>query len=208
MTDVLDATTALDRVVAAARQMEAHEDVDRWEFSSDVAEAVDAVMAGVQNRFELVGRGQRHPGFNEALDKVNGEITKAGVLSVGRQSIVGAYTTAKAWPQESRVEGATYWAHYELRAKDYDQRRNSILSGLVRKSRDGRIGPKDVRLWRSNLRQPDMTPRDEKLEKGLRSALRRWATPQAFRQLHQDEQAAAVKILRRLAGEIELGEFE
>jgi hypothetical protein len=39
-----------------------------------------------------------------AIDTVNDEIKKAGVIALGRQSVVAAYTTAEAWPEEDRVE--------------------------------------------------------------------------------------------------------
>ena len=197
---------ALARVVAVAVRMEQHEQVDRWEFAYDVKDAVEELSGSPQNGFEV--RDGLRTGLNEALDRVQDEIKKAGAPDVAsRETIRGSFHTAVAWPMDERVEGANYWAHFELRAKEYQARRQAILSRLVRESSTGRVGTKQVRLWKSNSRAVDLTPRDERLARSIRAALRRWASPQKFTQLHPDEQTAAVNILNQFANEIALGEF-
>lgn len=201
---------ALARVVDVALRMQEHEEVDRWEFADDVAEAVEEQMDGTeaQNRFVLREPGAK-TGINKALDKVRDEIRDAGAPDVAsKETVRGAFWTATAWPVEERVQGANYWAHYELRAKEYDGQRSAILKRLVARSTDGRVGTKDVRLWKSDRRPADLTSRDEKLDRRLRTALRGWASPQKFTQLAVDEQQGAAKTLYRLAREVETGEFE
>ncbi len=210
VTELKPRSSALARVVATAKKMEEHEEFDRWQFADDVAEAVDELANG-ENGFDRsdrdkAGRGSADTGFFRALDQVNDAVSAAGVVTVGRGSIRGAYGTAKAWPPEIRVEGANYWAHYELQGQAYNTRRQQILQRLV-KLHKGTVSTPQVRLWKSNSKPADLTPRDQKLENKLRSALRSWASPQKFTQLHQDEQQAAQTILRNLAGEIARGDF-
>lgn len=198
--------SALSRVVAVALRMEEHEQVDRWELADDVKEAVQELTGESENGFRI--EEKYHSGLYAALDTVQEEIKKGGAPDVAsRDTIRGSYHTAIAWPEEERVDGANYWAHFELRAKEYQGRRQAILRRLVRESSSKRVGTKQVRLWKSNSRTVDLTPRDEKLAKGVRAALRRWASPQKFSQLHEDEQQAAISVLNRLITEITAGEF-
>jgi hypothetical protein len=195
-------SAALDRVVADAKKMEEHEEVDRWQFSDDVLEAVEDI-----SRPETVSglhKGNRHEdsGFYQAIDEVNGHIKKAGVISVGRDSIVGAYKTAQAWPQDTRVENATYWAHYELRGKEYEQSRQRALRRLV--AGQGRVGPKDVRLWKSSRKPTVVTPFLTQIENRVRAALKRGVV---WNQLADGDRAEIVRILYALAGEVERETF-
>lgn len=197
---------ALDRVVATAKKMEEHEEIDRWQFADDVAEAVDS-LSEHQNGFGAAAQDPKaNTGLYRAIDEVNDRIAKAGVVTVGRQSIVGAYTTAKVWPPEERVQGANYWAHFELRSRAYTNRRQ-VLERLVRRHK-GTVSTPQVRLWKSDSNPVDLTPRDERLEKRLRTGLRAWASPQAFTNLHEDDRTAAVRILNKLVNEIVAGEFK
>lgn len=198
--------SALERVVATARKMEEHEEFDRWQFADDVREAVDE-LSEHQNGFGAPEKPTTNTGLYAAIDKVNNQVASAGVVSVGRQSIVAAYTTAKAWPKGERVVGANYWAHFELRAREYDGRRQQILNRLV-KQHKSTVSTPQVRLWKSSTKPMDITPRHERLEKKIRAALRSWASPQKFTQLHPDEQNLAEKLLYQLAGEISRGEFK
>jgi hypothetical protein len=195
---------ALERVVEAARRLEEHEEVDRWEFADDVREAVDA-LAESQNGFETRGMGPAAQGFYAAIDEVNSALTDAGIITVGRQSIVGAYTTAKAWPAEDRVEGATYWAHYELRGRDWDNRRARVLRRLLTESSRGRVGPQIVRTWKASVRPADLTPFLDKVERRLRSAIH--AATKPWNQVAEDDRQEIGRILRRLADEVQTGEF-
>lgn len=194
-------TDALDRVIADAKKMEEHEEVDRWQFSDDVCEAVDAI-AGAQNGFELVASGQRAPGFYRAIDEVNSAVRKAGVISVGRESIVGAYKTAQVWPPETRVKNATYWAHYELRGKEYDRVREKALKRLA--DRQERVGPRDVRLWKSSRKTTIVTPFLTQVENRLRGALKRGVV---WSHIADGDRDAIVQILRTLADEVDSGAF-
>lgn len=203
--EITTSETALDRVVSAARRLEEHEEVDRWEFAEDVREAVDE-QTDDQNGF---GHPDQHPhtktGLYAAIDGVNAALADAGIISVGRSSIVGAYTTAKAWPEEERVEGATYWAHYELRGRDYDGRRQKALQRLVNRSQKGRVGPRDVRLWKSSIRPSDITPFLEKVERRVRVAIKSAAAPWAG--VSETDRDAIGRMLKRIADEIQTGEF-
>ena len=197
-------TDALARVVEAAKRLEEHEEVDRWEFADDVREAVDALSSN-QNGFGLSqGAGDR-TGLYAAIDEVNSALYDAGVISVGRQSIVGSYATAKAWPATERVRGATYWAHYELRGREWEGRRQRALLRLVSESSKGRVGPQIVRTWKASVTPTDLTPFLEKVDKRVRSAIKSAATPWD-RVTDDDRQQIAIS-LRRLADEIQAGEF-
>jgi hypothetical protein len=203
-------TDALDRVVAAAKKMEEHEEIDRWEFADDVREAVDGLAKG-QNGFDLSdrkagpGRGKEGSGFYAAIDEVNSALYKAGVISVGRQSIVGAYTTAKSWPVDARVEGATYWAHHELRGREFDGRRNRVLLRLVQQNTTGRVGPKEVRLWKSSQRSNVVRPFLEQIESAVRGVLLRKGNP--WDRVSDDDRDWIARMLREVAGEIVREEF-
>jgi hypothetical protein len=165
--DVLEGgrSDALDRVIADAKRIEEHEEVDRWQFADDVREAVDDLAEG-QNGFGP--ESGVNTGLYRAIDEVNDRIRKAGIVSVGRQSIVGAYRTAQAWPSEARVSKATYWAHYELRGKEYDGIRQKALRRLA--ERQERVGPKDVRLWKSSQKPTVVTSFLTRVEKRIRAA--------------------------------------
>lgn len=200
---------ALDRVVEAAKRMEQHEEVDRWEFADDVRDAVDEQAIG-QNGFDRsardrAGRGSADTGFNVAIDRVNSRLYDEGIISVGRQSIVGAYTTAKAWSPEDRVEGATYWAHHELRGRDYDGRRSKVLRRLVAQNQRGRVGPKEVRLWKSSQRTEPMTPFLDQVEKAVRGALLRKGAP--WNTMAEGDRDAIARMMRDIGGEVARGEF-
>ena len=195
---------ALTRVVQAARRLEEHEEVDRWELADDVREAVDE-RSDDQNGFGHPEHSHTKTGLYAAIDQVNDALYEAGVISVGRESIVGAYTTAKAWPSEERVEGATYWAHYELRSRMFDGRRQRALQRLVEHSRTGRVGPKDVRLWKSSRQPTAVQPFLYQIEEAVRGALLRKGRP--WDKVGDDDRAAINRILRDIGGEIVRGEF-
>ena len=202
----INGSDALDRVVAAAKRIEEHEEVDRWEFADDVREAVDQ-RGESQNGFETQQRmGPAPKGFYAAIDEVTERLTEENIVSVGRQSIVGAYTTAKVWPPEDRVEGATYWAHHELRGRDYEGRRKRALERLVARSGTHRVGPKDVRLWKSSTRPSDMTPFIEKVDRRVRSAIKSAAAP--WNGVAEGDRMEIARNLRRLADEIQADEFK
>lgn len=194
-------SAALDRVVADAKKMEEHEEVDRWQFSDDVQEAVDDIAR--PETVSGLARGNRHQdsGFYRAIDEVNSHIKKAGVLVIGRDSIVGAYKTAQAWPPDTRVENATYWAHYELRAKEYDRNRQTALRKLATR---GKVGPKDVRLWKSSRKPTVVTPFLTQVENRVRLALKRGVV---WNQLGEGDRQEIVRVLYAIAGEVERGTF-
>lgn len=195
---------ALDRVIATARRMQEHEEIDRWEFSDDVAEAV---VSRVETVLTLA-RGNRHQdsGLNTALEEVRLAIKRAGVEEVASiDTVRGAYHTARAWPATERVAGANYWAHYELRAREYDGRRQTILRRLVERSTTGHVGTPDVRLWKSSRKPAEMVPWLVQIDKGLRGVLNRKVV--SWSRLSEDDRRAIVKMLQQIANEVSAEEF-
>jgi hypothetical protein len=118
---------------------------------------------------------------------------------------VAAYTTAKAWPADTRVDRATYWAHHELRGRDYDNRRGRILQRLVRETKAVRVGPKAVRTWKADQRPGVVTPFLEQIEAAVRQTLKRKGSP--WDRVAENDRDAISRILRDIAGEVARGEF-
>lgn len=196
-------TGALERVVATARRMEQHEEVDRWDFADDVHEAINDERGPETVSGPRQGNQHSMSGFYRAVDKVNDSLRKAQVTSVGRSSIVGAYATAEAWPEEDRVEGANYWAHYELRGRDYTNRKQ-VLERLVEKT-DGPVGTPRVRLWKSDQKHEKTVPFLDQVERGVRGFLKRKGNP--WDRVADDDRQQIARMLRAVAAEIAAGEF-
>lgn len=200
--------SAMDRLVEVALRLENDENVDHWELADSTLDAVEERGANAVDG--ISGRGHS-TGLFAVLDEIRHELTEAGATQVAsKRTLRNAYSTARAWAPEDRVDGANYWAHYELAGSKWENRKR-ILNRLVdehrRNGRKGLIGTPEVRLRKSVDNKPDLRSRDVKLDAGLRSVLRRWASPQSFTQLHNDEQDAAVRILESLANEIRSGGF-
>lgn len=197
--------SATQKLIDVALRLERDENVDHWELA-------DSTLGAVEERIETpstaFGPGNR-TGLYSVLDEIRAELYEAGATNVAtKRTLRNAYRTAQAWPPDDRVDGANYWAHYELAGSKW-QKRKRILGRLVqehqRNGRKGLIGTPEVRLRKSEDNKPDLRPRDVKLDADVRRVLRRWASPQSFTQLHSDEQDAAVRILETLANEIRAG---
>jgi hypothetical protein len=191
-----------------ALEMEAHLDTDPWALG-------DALLKDIG----IIGAGSNDPtktGLFAKVDEIRNEMLEVGALTVAKKTgtLTEAYRTARHWPPEHRrPDIATYFAHARFRNKDYQGERGAKkLEQLHRKTKGRRVTPDDVRLWREAQQRaagnmPAPLSRDEMLDRKLRTALRGWASPQTFAQLHEDEQETAAALLQRLAGEIRRGEF-
>ncbi len=203
-------TTATERLIEVALRLERDEDVDHWELADTTLEAVEERLGnavdGVSSR-----QGQT-TGIYAVLDEIRSELQEAGAANVAaKRTLRNAYSTAATWPLEDRVEGANYWAHYELAGAKWTNRKR-ILQRLVddRRKQGGKglIGTPQVRLRKSDETKPDLRPRDEKLDASIRSAVHRWASPQEFSRLASEEQDMALKVIEQVAREMRAGEFE
>ena len=186
--------TATERFIETAKR----EDVSVWERTDDLREAVDEHLDDEGGAAARAGKTGVKTGLGEAIAEVWSAAYDAGLVELEREELGKDYRTAVAWPQGSRIEGATYAAHREVRALS---NRRTKLAQWVRQSQTGRVGRDQARLLRQGLKpSPKPVSPPDRFDHAVRGALKRWATGG---QLTEGERLTAVGLLQDLIGDIE-----
>lgn len=175
---------------------------DRWDI-------VEAVQQDIATNPSLAARaadslpGQRLP---VELEQLCSEIADAcrgeGADTWKTKTVVDLYRVAQAWPRESRVEGASYGAHERLFTRPD---RAVRLQKMVERSSDGRINRNDVDRWLADQKPRKFVGFLEGIERGVRAVLKVKGRPWA--KVADEDRAEIARVLRRIANEIENGEF-
>ncbi len=127
------------------------EDASQWEKVDAVKEAVDEVA-------DLAARGPSEHGANngrrEAITQIWEQIEAIVPEPPEIKTVEAWYRISTFWPAETRVPRASFAAHAELAAKQY-QHRQGILSKLAdRSSRP--VSRNDVRVWKQHQDGTDL----------------------------------------------------
>lgn len=190
VTEEVPTMSATDYAVEVFKRTHRVGDVGQWERSDAIRDAVDAEL-------EARAPARADSGVNDgsyvAIAKVWESLQSAGIPDVQVQTIAKYRNVAQAWPEEDRVEKATYGAHTALVNKKYDGKRKGILRKLASKSVATR---NDVRVWKSEQKPPKSVPWEQRFEKKLTAAFRSHERPQA-----PGEWKTAVQVLERLLDE-------
>ena len=116
------------------------------------------------------------------------------------------YNVASAWPDETRVTGASYRAHQALAGREWTNRQG-ILSKIVGRKRQGIVNEMDVIRWKQEQEGRDpMVPWEERFYKRLDSVVH----SRTFGISTPEEMRTAIKLVNTLVGDLqnELEEME
>jgi hypothetical protein len=194
--------SATERYIQIAKR----EDPNKWEQTYALRDAVNEHLSDEQVAAATSGRHGVKTGIESAIADVYQEAIEAGLIELDYSELRQHYRTAVAWPEEMRVEGATYAAHMVLRDLDNRQGR---LSKWVVQSTTGHFGRNAARRKKSELGMPASERVEEarppvKFRRNIHQALKRWSGAIG---LTEAERREAVSILHDLINEIEEGEF-
>lgn len=199
MTEALEnipTMTATDRYIEVAKR----EDPSKWELAYALRDAVDEHLPDEGGAAARAGDPGVNTGLYQGIAEVWEISMKAGLVEGDIKELSKVYRTAVAWPEETRVEGATYAAHQTLRDLD---RRQQRLSKWVAQSSTGRLGRDDARRHKAELtRKKFATPvrPHERFDNAIRRNVKHWATGG---KLTDTERTEAIGILQALISDIE-----
>lgn len=109
------------------------------------------------------------------------------------------YNVASAWPDETRVNGASYRAHQALAGQQWANRQG-ILSKIVSRKRQGIVNEQDVIRWKQEQEgRPEPTPWEERLYKRFDSVIH----SRSFDISTPAEMKTAIRLLRTLIGDLQ-----
>lgn len=173
----------------------------QWDFADAIYEDVLAAGGkGVATPFE-VGVSS---GLTEAEEQVYNAHRKAGT-EVTQSAIHNMFVTRRVWPPEERLPDlASFSVHYELRGKDFRNRR-ALIEKYAAKSANGRWSLRDMRRWKSERKPAPMKSFRELFEERVRAAAYQAGKP--WHTVQEDDRAALAQVCRTIAAEIEAGTF-
>lgn len=195
-TTEVETVTMLKSVELAIRR-ETQED---WEFADAVYEDVVENDQGVATPRENTS----HSGLLAAEEKVYEAHRQAGT-EVTPAALHNMFVTRRVWPpEERRPDLASFSVHYELRGKDFPNRKE-LIEKYAAKSRSGRWSLHDMRRWKSE-RKPAafktfLQLAEERIRRAVHDAGKPWHTVQ------ETDRESIADLLRLIATEIEAGEF-
>lgn len=194
--------TAVHRYIEIARR----EDPMKWDYAYALRDAVNEEMGSEAGAAAPADNGVK-TGLYLAIQRVWEKATDAGVVDAETDILRKHYRTAVAWPEETRVKGATYAAHMELRGLENRQGR---LSKWVDRSGKGYFGRDDARRERAELNRKKFGEGIEEkrppvlFTKAVHRGLSRWATGGRLTGVERRE---AISILQGIITEIEQRKF-
>lgn len=151
--------------------------------------------------------GSANTGLSARIAEVWEEITDNNLPEpLEIKTIRGWYTTARAWPLETRVKGASFRAHTELTGSQW-KHRQGILNKLVGRKQKGIVNGDDVRRWKQEKEGGSpVVPWEERFYKRLDSTVH----SQSFGLSTPEEWRKAISLVRTLLGDMqnELEEIE
>lgn len=143
-------------------------------------------------------------GLSDAETAVYEAHRQAGT-EVSRAHVHNLFVTRRVWPPEERLpDKASFIAHFELRGKEWKNRRQ-ILERLAARSRTGRATRHQVIVYRSEKKPPALRTFTQLIDERVRRVVKTSGHPWHL-VVDADRQRIA-DLLRVLAREIETGEF-
>jgi hypothetical protein len=143
-------------------------------------------------------------GLAAAEDAVHKAHRQAGT-EVTRSAIHDMFVTRRVWPpEERRPDLASFQVHYELRGKDFRNRR-TLIEKHAAKSSNGRWSWTDVRRWKSERKPAPMKTFRELFEERVRKAAYQAGKP--WHTVADGDRFALAAVCRAIAAEIEAGTF-
>lgn len=184
------------RSVALALQQE----TVTWEFADAVYDEVLAFEQGVATP----SSDQSNTGLSAAEDKVYEAHRNAGTEKT-RSALHNTFVTRRVWPpEERRPELASFSVHYELRGKDYRNRRE-LIEKYASRSKTGRWSLHDMRRWKSERKPKEFQTFIQIIDGRVRRAVKTSGQPWTL--LADTDRQQIADLLRVLAREIEDGVF-
>lgn len=179
------------RSVEVARKQEA----TSWEMA-------DAIWEDAQ--LELADQSDSsHRDLGDALNGVSDALQKDG-HDFTRSYVTDLHKTRESWPPSERVEGASFTAHYLLRASTYPNRRAN-LERLRDRSKNGKVTAHAVKVWISERKPRSHKSFLELVDVRVRASLKAAAKP--WHTVAQDDRDAIARLLRIMADEVQDGSF-
>jgi hypothetical protein len=143
-------------------------------------------------------------GLNDAENAVFDAHRQAGT-EVSRSYLHNLFVTRRVWPPEERLpDKASFNAHFDLRGKDWKNRRQ-ILERLAARSRTGRATRHQVKVYISEKRPPEFRTFIQLIDKRVRAVVKTSGHP--WHLVADVDRERIADLLRTLAHEIESGEF-
>lgn len=143
-------------------------------------------------------------GLKEAEDIVYDAHRAAGT-EVTRAYLHNLFVTRRVWPPTERVpDKASFIAHFELRGKEWKNRRQ-ILERLAARSRTGRATRQQVIVYRSEKKPPAFRTFTQLIDERVRRVVKTSGHP--WHLVADGDRQQIADLLRTLAREIEDGEF-
>lgn len=181
------------RSVEVARKQEA----TSWEMADAIWEDTEVELSDAERS------SSDQPALTSALDKVYEALRDDG-QDYERIYVQQLRLTRESWPPTERVTGASFSAHYLLRAKTYPNRRAN-LERLRDRSKGGKVTARAVKVWISEKKPSAHKSFLELVEERVRTSLKAAAAP--WHTVAEGDRASIARILRVIAEEVESGEF-
>lgn len=202
-----DSESAEDRLLTFLVRADVSEEYNQWEF----AELALDNLAPELNRKENAGRPAfrfRDATAQAAAEKIADDIAKRKLMWRGRRvtgaTLLNNAEVAHVWEPTTRVAGATYSAHQQLKSPKYDKNRQQVLARLVK--RHGRATEEHVALWRSEQERQKRGPLSfqELFDRRIVHAINAQVRP-SFKATTQDDLDSMAATLRRRADQLSKG---
>ncbi len=180
-----------------------HDNRDAWELADAIYEDVSSLLPADEGIPSSAAHGVK-TGLSDAEQAVYDAHREAGT-EVGRAYVHNLYVTRRVWPPEERLpEKASFDAHFELRGKDWRNRRE-IIERLAARSRTGRVSRQQVVIYRSEKKPPALKTFRELFESRVRAVAVQAGKP--WHTVAEEDRYALARIMRDIANEIEAGTF-
>lgn len=192
--------SAAEYVVEVFKRTNRTSDAGQWERSDAIRDAVDREMP--ERRQAADGQVAESPvndGSYRVIETLAAELHRSGIAEDLAIKTIATYRlVAIAWPEEDRVEQASYDAHRELASKTYDSNRVKIMQRLVSRSSRNIVTRADVRTYKSEMKPKKLTPWEERFRQAIWSTVfSRDVRPQA-----EGEFDTAIEILEEALDEL------
>lgn len=191
--------TATQRFIEIAKR----EDPEKWERAYALRDAVQEHLPDEARA--AAGADGVNTGLYQAIAEVWEEAMDAGLVEAEIQALSKDYRTAIAWPDETRVKGATYAAHFELRDLDNRQGR---LSKWVARSTTGQFGRNAARREKAELTRKKfgkgIVRPPERFAQTVERGLKKWAVSG---HLSDNERQEAISILTAYINDLQDEKF-
>lgn len=173
----------------------------KWEFADAVYEDVLAQNPDVATPGSV---GTTWTGLAAAEEQVYNAHREAGT-EVTQSAVHNMFVTRRVWPPEERLpDFASFAVHYELRGKEFRNRRQ-LIERHAAKSKNGRWSLRDMRRWKSERKPAPMKTFRELFEERVRRAAYQAGKP--WHTVKDEDRHTLARVCREIANEIEAGTF-